>query len=67
MKTTIDISERELKEVMNHTGARTKTEAVNRAVADFNRRQRMMRLAERLGTFQDMLTAEDLLHQRETS
>ena len=52
---------------MNHTGAKTKTEAVNRAVADFNRRQRMMRLAERLGTFQDMLTAEDLLHQRENS
>ena len=67
MKTTIDISKRELEEVLDHTGARTKTEAVNRAVADFNRRQRMMRLAERLGTFRNILTAEDLIHQRENS
>ncbi len=66
MKTTIDIPENELEEAIRHTGAKTKTEAVSVAVADFNRRQRLARLASRMGTFKDMLTRKDLSRMRET-
>ncbi|QYM80805.1 type II toxin-antitoxin system VapB family antitoxin [Horticoccus luteus] len=66
MKTTIDLPEDELAEAIRHTGAKTKTEAVSLAVADFNRRQRLTRLAARMGTFQDMLTRNDLNRMRET-
>lgn len=51
---------------MKHTGAKTKTDAVNRAVADYNRRQRLARLAGRMGTFKDMMTRKDLRQMRET-
>jgi len=60
MKTTIDLPEEELAEAMRHTRARTKTEAVSMAVADYNRRQRLAKLADRLGTFKDMMTRADL-------
>jgi len=66
MKTTIDLPENELKEALRHTGAKTKTEAVSLAVADYNRRQRLARLAGRMGTFTDMMTRADLRKMRET-
>ncbi len=66
MKTTIDLPESEIREVMKHTGAKTKTDAVNRAVADYNRRQRLAKLAGRMGTFKDMMTRGDLRKMRET-
>jgi Arc/MetJ family transcription regulator len=65
MKTTIDLPENEIQEAMKHTGAKTKTDAVNRAVADYNRRQRLARLAGRMGTFKDMMTRKDLRQMRE--
>jgi len=66
MKTTIDLPENELAEALRHTGAKTKTEAVSLAVADYNRRQRLARLAGRMGTFKDMMTRADLRQMRET-
>jgi len=66
MKTTIDLPENELEEALRHTGAKTKTEAVSLAVADYNRRQRLARLAGRMGTFKDMMTRADLRRMRET-
>jgi type II secretory pathway predicted ATPase ExeA len=65
MKTTVDLPESELVEAMRHSGSKTKTEAVNLAVADYNRRQRLARLAGRMGTFKDMLTRQDLRRMRE--
>ena len=64
MKTTIDLPAEELKEAIRHTGAKTKTEAVSMAVADYNRRQRLTRLAARMGTFEDMFTRKDLSQMR---
>lgn len=64
MKTTIDLPEKELKEAIRHTGAKTKTEAVSLAVADYNRRQRLTQLAGRMGTFKDMLSRQDLRETR---
>lgn len=66
MKTTIDLPESELEEAIRHTGAKTKTEAVSLAVADYNRRQRLARLAGRMGTFKDMLSRKELRQMRET-
>lgn len=64
VKTTVDIPDHDLKEVMKHTKAGTKTEAVARAVADYNRRQRLTKLADKLGTFRDLVTREELLKIR---
>ena len=64
MKTTVDLPEKELAEAMRHTGAKTKTEAVSRAVADFNRRQRLDRLVERLGTCSNVMTKAELARMR---
>lgn len=66
MKTTIDLPEKELLEAMRHTKAKTKTEAVSLAVADFNRRQRLGALAGKLGTFKDLMTRAELRKMRET-
>ncbi len=64
MKTTIDIPKKELQEVLRHTGAKTKKEAVVTAIVDFNRRKRLERLAEQLGTFEDVISVEELLRLR---
>jgi hypothetical protein len=48
MKTTIDIPDRELKDAMRFTGAKTKRAAV---LADFNRRRRMAALVRHSGSF----------------
>lgn len=65
MKTTVDLPEEELAEAMRHTKAKTKTEAVNLAVAEYNRRQRMAALTRHLGTFKDLMTQADLKRMRE--
>jgi hypothetical protein len=67
MKTTIDIPDDELEEVIRHTQARTKRDAIVTAISDFNRRKRLERLADQLGTFDDVVSREELLRLRETS
>lgn len=53
MKTTIDIPEDELKAAMRFTKAKTKREAVVKALEEFNRRRRMAELVKYSGTFSD--------------
>jgi hypothetical protein len=65
MKTTVDLPENELAEAMRHTKAKTKTGAVALAVADFNRRRRLLQLTAKMGTFSDMMTRSDLRAMRE--
>jgi len=60
MKTTVDIPDLQLAEAMRHTGATTKREAIVTAISDFNRRRRLAKLVERLGTFEHFLTPEEL-------
>jgi len=60
MKTTIDIPEKVLREAMRHSGSSTKREAVLLALEEFNRRRRMARLAENLGTFDDFISRDEL-------
>jgi Arc/MetJ family transcription regulator len=66
MKTTIDIPEDALEEVLRHTHAKTKRDAVVTAISDFNRRKRLEKLAEQLGSFDSVVALEELLRLRET-
>ncbi|MBI5195446.1 MAG: type II toxin-antitoxin system VapB family antitoxin [Nitrospirae bacterium] len=65
MKTTVDIPEKELKEAIKYTGAKTKRDAVVYAIKDFNRRHKLTELAKMLGTFKDFMSRDDLSAMRE--
>ncbi|MBP9592873.1 MAG: type II toxin-antitoxin system VapB family antitoxin [Steroidobacteraceae bacterium] len=64
MKTTVDIPDDELREVMRHTRAATKREAIVTAIAEFNRRRRMAALVEHAGKGELIVTPEELQEQR---
>ena len=66
MRTTVDIPDDELEDVMRFTGARTKREAVVTAISEFNRRRRMAALAKRAGTCPDLMKPEELRRLRRT-
>lgn len=60
MKTTLDIPQNVLEDAIKYTGAKTKREAIVTAVTDFNRRRKLASLANRLGTFDDFLSPNEL-------
>jgi len=60
MKTTVDIPEEALAEAMRHSGAKTKREAVVTAIEEYNRRRRLARLAQDLGSFDGFLSRQEL-------
>lgn len=64
MKTTIDIPDSELEDVIRFTRAKTKREAVVTAVADYNRRKRMAELTRHAGTCLGLITVEELQAER---
>ena len=59
MKTTIDIPESALADAMRFTGAKTKREAVVRALEEFNRQQRVKDLIASFGTL-DFATNDEI-------
>lgn len=65
MKTTVDIPDKVLEEVIRHTRARTKRDAVVTAISEFNRHKRLEKLADQLGTFDSVMSLEELLRLRE--
>lgn len=60
MKTTIDIPDKELEDAMRLTGAKTKREAIVTAVMDFNRRRKMAELTKYFGTFDSLMTNDEI-------
>jgi hypothetical protein len=60
MKTTVDIPDEQLRELVKFTRAKTKREAIVTAIADFNQRRRMAALVKHSGTFGSLLTNEEL-------
>ena len=60
MKTTVEIPDGELEDLIRFTNAKTNREAVVTAVVDFNRRKRMAQLARYAGTCADLMTPEEL-------
>ena len=64
MKTTIDIPEKALADAMRYTGAKTKREAVVKALEEFNRQHKVEKLIASFGTLDfgtnDEIEAGDL-------
>ena len=60
MNTTIDIPEKDLADAMRLTGAKTKRDAIVTAVQDFNRRKKMAELVKYFGTFDSMMTNDEI-------
>ena len=65
MKTSIDIPEKDLREVLRHTQAKTKKEAIVFVIKDFNKRRRLMELSKIFGTFKEFMAQEDSRKIRE--
>ena len=66
MKTTVDIPDHMLVELIKRTAARTKREAILTAIGEYNRRQRIAALADAVGTFDQFMTADDLRQSRDS-
>ena len=64
MKTTIDIPDKALREVMRHSGAATKREAVVTAIDEYNRRRRLEQLLKDFGTMKNFMTQDELARSR---
>lgn len=60
MKTTIDIPDNELNEVLKFSKAKTKREAVVIAITEYNRRKRRENLAGKFGTYDGFISREEL-------
>ena len=66
MKTTIDIPDGMLEELLSNTAARTKREAILTAIADYNRKIKIASLADVVGTFEDLVTNDELDKSRDS-
>jgi hypothetical protein len=64
VKTTVDIPDKELADVMRFTKAKTKREAIVGAIEEFNRRRRMTELVKHAGTCDRLVTVDELQKQR---
>ncbi len=60
MKTTVEIPDTEIEDLMRFTGATTKRQAIVTAIADYNRRRRMAALVEHAGKADALITPEEL-------
>ena len=64
MKISANIPASILEETMELTGAKTKREAIVIAMSEFNRRKRLEKLAEKLGTFSGFPSARKVQGSR---
>ncbi len=60
MKTTVEIPDDELRDLVRFARAKTKRAAIVTAIADFNRRRRMAALIKHSGTFRSLLTNDEI-------
>ena len=66
MKTTVDIPQDVLVELIEHTEARTRREAILTAIEEYNRKKKIAALADVVGTFEQFMTADELSQSRDT-
>ena len=64
MKTTVDIPDDMLGELIENTEARTKREAILTAIEEYNRKKKIAALADVVGTFDQFMTADELERSR---
>ena len=60
MKTTVDIPDMTLREAMRFAQAKTKREAVVRALEEFNRHHAMAELVKYSGSFHSLMTNDEI-------
>ena len=60
MKTSLDIPDKEMKDVLRFTKAKTKREAVVTAIMEYNRRHHMAALIKYSGTSTTMMTNNEI-------
>lgn len=64
MKTSVDIPEEILKNVLLYSNKKTQKEAINTAMEEYIRIRKMRKLTEKLGTFDSFMTQADLNKMR---
>ena len=64
MKTTVDIPDDMLGELLENTEARTKRDAILTAIEEYNRKKKIAALADVVGTFDQFMTADELNQSR---
>ena len=67
MKTTIDIPDETLDQLLKITKAKTKKDAILEAVEYFNKNKKIIELANALGSFKDFMSSEELEEMRKGS
>lgn len=65
MKTTIDIPDEALRDVLRNSGAKTKREAVLMAINEFNRNRRLAGFLQRAGRSKTFMALDELTSMRE--
>jgi Arc/MetJ family transcription regulator len=60
MKTTVNIPDKVLRDAMRHTKAKTKREAIVKALEEMNRRHSQAELVKYFGKFDSLLTNEEI-------
>ena len=60
MKTTVNIPDKTLRDAMRHTKAKTKREAIVKALEEMNRRHSQAELLKYTGKFESLLTNEEI-------
>ena len=65
MKTTVDIPDDQLRDVMRFTKEKTQSAAIAKALEEYNRRRRMAELTKFSGTCDDLVSFEELMESRE--
>jgi Arc/MetJ family transcription regulator len=66
MKTSLDIPEALLAELMKLTKTKTKKVAIITAITEYNQRRRIQNLTRHLGTLDGLMTQADLRKMRES-
>jgi Arc/MetJ family transcription regulator len=60
MKTTVNIPDKVLRDAMRHTRAKTKREAIVKALEEMNRRHSQAELLKYTGKFETLMTNEEI-------
>ena len=60
MKTTVNIPDKTLRDAMRHTKAKTKREAIVKALEEMNRRHSQAELLKYTGKFESLMTNEEI-------
>ena len=66
MKTTVDIPDDMLAELVENTSAHTKREAILTAIEEYNRKKKIAQLSDVIGTFDQFMTSNELDQSRES-